>query len=210
MPLGFLEHHGEELGDELGEELYTLETIRGTQRFYNVDSVVVERPLLEMVSELEFELEEVDRELIIAELRQEVEELEITSTTSYFGAKELARAARLIELARVLGEDELKTEVLGQLKESLVEWFSYDESKENQYFEWDKERGGIIARQEAFGSQDYNDHHFHYGYFLYAAAVVAEEDSEFLDDYERFVDIIAYDIANLDRGLRGLPVRADF
>ena len=66
-------------------------------------------------------------------------------------------------------------------------------------------RAGIIARKEAFGSEDYNDHHFHYGYFLYAASVVAEEDETFLSDYQRFVDILAYDIANVDRDYEAFP-----
>ena len=204
LPLGFLEHHL--AGDTITEApLFTLETIRGVQSFYQTDSREITLPLREMVNELEFDIPEARKELILTTLRAEIDELEINSTTSYFGAKELARAARLLELARVLEQPDLVSEVQTQLQASLEEWFSYDETKQNQYFEWDKVRGGLIARKEAFGSQDYNDHHFHYGYFLYAASVVAEEDPEFLKNYREFIDLIAYDIANVDRDYEAFP-----
>ena len=36
--------------------------------------------------------------------------------------------------------------------------------------------GGSWAGPAAFGSEEFNDHHFHYGYFLAAAALLAEGD----------------------------------
>lgn len=47
-----------------------------------------------------------------------------------------------------------------------------------------------------FGNGYYNDHHFHYGYHIYAAAVVAEHDQEWGRRYFERVMLYVRDIAN--------------
>ncbi len=40
-------------------------------------------------------------------------------------------------------------------------------------FVYDEQGKGIVGLTPSFGSDEYNDHHFHYGYFLYAAGILA-------------------------------------
>lgn len=48
-----------------------------------------------------------------------------------------------------------------------------------------------------FGNTLYNDHHFHYGYFVYAAAVIGHLDPSWLTPANRaYVDTLARDFAN--------------
>jgi hypothetical protein len=50
-----------------------------------------------------------------------------------------------------------------------------------------------------FGQGFYNDHHFHFGYFLYAFAVIAELDAEWIyinHNYLSTILLYARDIAN--------------
>ncbi len=42
----------------------------------------------------------------------------------------------------------------------------------------------------------YNDHHFHYGYVLYAAAVLGRASPDFLSQYSSYIDAIYYDVAH--------------
>ena len=39
------------------------------------------------------------------------------------------------------------------------------------------------------------DHHFHYGYLLYASAILAKYDAHFLRDYAPYVDSLLFDVA---------------
>jgi endoglucanase Acf2 len=48
----------------------------------------------------------------------------------------------------------------------------------------------------SFGSDEMNDHHFHYGYLIYAAAVVAADDPALADKIAPVVDLVVADIAS--------------
>ncbi len=63
-------------------------------------------------------------------------------------------------------------------------------------FWYDAAWGTMIGFPAGFGSNTYlNDHHFHYGYFLRAAAVLGAADSAWRDAYRPFVELLARDLA---------------
>lgn len=63
-------------------------------------------------------------------------------------------------------------------------------------FWYDAAWGSMIGYPAGFGSNTYlNDHHFHYGYFLRAAAVLASADSAWRDTYRPYVELLARDLA---------------
>lgn len=74
---------------------------------------------------------------------------------------------------------------------------------------FDSKYRGIISSKsydsydQDFGSARYNDHHFHYGYYLYAAAVIARKNPSFLtnngNQYLNRITDLARDIANPSR-----------
>jgi endoglucanase Acf2 len=55
---------------------------------------------------------------------------------------------------------------------------------------------GLLNMNEDFGNGWYNDHHFHYGYVLYASAILGRLNSTFVDEYGTHVDSILYDVAH--------------
>lgn len=42
----------------------------------------------------------------------------------------------------------------------------------------------------------YNDHHFHYGYVLYASAILGKKNPKFVSQYGSYVDSLFYDVAH--------------
>jgi endo-1,3(4)-beta-glucanase len=68
---------------------------------------------------------------------------------------------------------------------------------------YDNLYGGMISSlsyengyYDDFGNALYNDHHFHYGYFLYTAAAIARKDAGWATAYKEKVLALARDIAN--------------
>ena len=47
-----------------------------------------------------------------------------------------------------------------------------------------------------FGNSYYNDHHFHYGYFIYAAAVIGYLDPAWVQPNKGYVNMLVRDVAN--------------
>ena len=125
---------------------------------------------------------------------------------SYFGGKEMGRLAVLAEVAQSTGDD-ARQQALDRLCTLLVDLLTYGGPTDTSFLGYDDRWGGIIASPAEFGSQDYNDHHFHYGYVLYAAAVLGAADPSFVTDYGPTVDLLVRDVAGTDaaEGDGGLP-----
>ncbi len=120
---------------------------------------------------------------------------------SYFGPKELGRLATTFELAQTAGVD--RTDLLSILTEEVTDRITYSGPTDPFWLAYDSKWGGVIAMPAEFGSQDYNDHHFHYGYLIQAAVTVAEHDPEFVEEYGHLVDLLIADV--LGDSETGLP-----
>ncbi|AGZ41041.1 endo-1,3(4)-beta-glucanase [Actinoplanes friuliensis DSM 7358] len=114
---------------------------------------------------------------------------------SYFGLKELGRLASIAEVAGAVGADTQRKTALDRLRPQLIDWLTYSGPADGRYFGYDKVWGGLIAVPAEFGAQDYNDHHFQYGYLVRAAAVLATADPGFARDYGDVVDLVVDDYA---------------
>jgi endo-1,3(4)-beta-glucanase len=129
---------------------------------------------------------------------------------SYFGLKELGRLAVVAEVANRVGARAEQQQALARLKPLLTDWLTYTGPGDGRYFGYDSTWGGLTAYPAEFGSSDYNDHHFQYGYLVYAAAVLAEADPAFGREHGAAVDLVVRDFAGAGTGLGGTAGLAPF
>lgn len=61
-----------------------------------------------------------------------------------------------------------------------------------------------------FGNTYYNDHHFHFGYFVYAAAVIGYLDPTWVDGHKDYVNTLVRDYANPSSADPYFPVYRNF
>jgi len=117
----------------------------------------------------------------------------------YGGGKELGAMARLILIAEEISEDEIATKLRTKLAAKIDEWLGGDVADPLMY---EPTYGGLVSkngladRGADFGNGWYNDHHFHYGYFLYAAATVGKSDPSWLQKRAPALMHLVRDIAN--------------
>jgi endoglucanase Acf2 len=123
---------------------------------------------------------------------------------SYFGLKELGRLATIAQVAQGVGADAQRQQALDRLRPMLVDWLTHTGDKDARYFAYDKKWGGLVAVPAEFGSNDYNDHHFQYGYLVRAAATLAASDRDFLRDYGGAVNLIVREYSG-GAGAPGFP-----
>ncbi|CAI9109980.1 OLC1v1009929C1 [Oldenlandia corymbosa var. corymbosa] len=128
-------------------------------------------------------VKEESQEEIIAALVKDVEALSttpITTTSSYFYGKLVARAARLALIAEEVSYPDVIPAIRKFLKDSIEPWL--DGTLGANGFLYDSKWGGIVTKQGSldsgadFGFGLYNDHHYHLGYFTYAISVLAKID----------------------------------
>jgi endoglucanase Acf2 len=90
--------------------------------------------------------------------------------------KDLGKYAQLAQIAEVAGNTAKRDQIVTCLKTSLQNWFTADGNPQFYYYKpWNR----LIGYPAAFYSDTrMTDHHFHYGYYLRAAACVAQWDPE--------------------------------
>jgi len=135
---------------------------------------------------------------VASALTADVKGLSALPSDSYFGGKALYRIANLLTIAEGLGDAGAAETLRIVLWDALREWGDAERCAEDEArcFVYDPGVRGIVGVTPAFGSEDFNDHHFHYGYLLYAAAVAAAEDPELATDIGPVFDQVAADIAS--------------
>ncbi|MCB2412986.1 1,3-beta-glucanase [Demequina sp. TTPB684] len=117
---------------------------------------------------------------------------------SYFGSKALYRLANLVQVADALGETALGDRLAAELAEQLRMWGDPDGCavRDQKCLVYDPVMRGVVGLAPSFGSEEFNDHHFHYGYLLYAAAVAGARDASLAEDIGPAFDLLADDIAS--------------
>ncbi|MEA3211643.1 MAG: hypothetical protein QOE70_4700 [Chthoniobacter sp.] len=136
---------------------------------------------------------------------------------TYWLGKQLGKWATLLPIAEQLGDKTAAAELTRRIKASLENFFTATDAKGapkkagDGVFYYDKNWGTLIGYPASFGSDtELNDHHFHYGYFIRAAAEIAQRDPAWAKDWGGMVNLLIRDIASADRQDPMLPFLRNF
>ena len=132
-------------------------------------------------------------------------------TSAYWQGKGLTRTTALMAVAEQQGDLEGRDQLLALAKERMEFWFSGKGAR--SYFHYDKGLGTVSGYpDEFFTVEQINDHHFHYGYWIRAAAEIALRDPAWAakDRWGGMVDLLVADIATARRGDSDFPFLRNF
>ena len=118
---------------------------------------------------------------------------------AYFYGKQIAKLGRLALIADELGKSAIASALREKMKATLDPWLTGQNEDPLRYDPvWGGvcTAGGLADKGAEFGQGYYNDHHFHYGYFLYAAAALGKGDAAWLASRREAITALARDIAN--------------
>ncbi|KAF7130448.1 hypothetical protein RHSIM_Rhsim10G0064700 [Rhododendron simsii] len=127
----------------------------------------------------------------------------ISTDSSYFYGKLVARAARLGLIAEELSYVDVMPSIQKYLKNTIEPWL--DGTFGPNGFLYDAKWGGIVTKLGSldsgadFGFGLYNDHNYHLGYFLYGIAVLAKIDPAWGRKYRPQAFSLLADFMNLER-----------
>lgn len=134
---------------------------------------------------------------IVRQLQSDAAAQDPLPSDTYFGGKALYRLANLLTIARQLGRDAVADTVRARLSSALLEWAQPTrcDTAAARCFVYDPVMHGVVGLTASFGSDQFNDHHFHYGYFLYAAGVLARDDPSSVARLAPVMNLLAADLA---------------
>ncbi|NDW10778.1 glycosyl hydrolase [Dysgonomonas sp. 520] len=116
-------------------------------------------------------------------------------------AKGLGENSTLMLMAKSLGHSGFD-QIKNNLKNEFVDWYTFDESERNakqRFFAQYPNFGAMIGFPPGYGSQGFNDVHFHNGYFAVGTARLMMVDKEFKRDYAGMAKLVARNYANWER-----------
>jgi endo-1,3(4)-beta-glucanase len=133
----------------------------------------------------------------------------------YYAGKTLARLATILWVLKEVVNNPNWASGLEKLKSELAR---YVENRQNYPLFYDDSWKGLVSNAgfndpgADFGNTYYNDHHFHYGYFVYAAAVVGSLEPGWLNqgDNKKWVNSLVKDFAESDYNGRDYPFSRSF
>ncbi|GFG10203.1 putative endo-1,3(4)-beta-glucanase 2 [Aspergillus udagawae] len=120
----------------------------------------------------------------------------------YFSGKALSKFATLVYTVDKLGGNStLAAEGLARLKNSFARFI---DNKQQFPLVYDNVWKGVVSSASYasgdvgadFGNTLYNDHHFHYGYFIHAAAIIGSMDPQWLLTSKDWVNMLVRDAGN--------------
>ncbi|CAJ2504847.1 Uu.00g122410.m01.CDS01 [Anthostomella pinea] len=152
----------------------------------------------------------------VKELSQNVDQ-QSNQNSMYFSGKALAKFTMLCYTANdLLKNPKLAQSGLTNLKAAFTRFIT---NKQQYPLYYESAWGGIVssATYETgnngadFGNTFYNDHHFHYGYFIYAAAIIGYLDASWLTkENVDYINTMVRDIANPSNTDKYFPVSRNF
>ncbi|KKZ63595.1 endo-1,3(4)-beta-glucanase [[Emmonsia] crescens] len=120
----------------------------------------------------------------------------------YFSGKALGKFAMLVYAVRELAQDApLSESSFGTLKEAFAKFV---DNKQQFPLVYDNVWKGVVSSGTYetgdpgldFGNTFYNDHHFHYGYFILSAAIIGSLDPSWVDANKAWVNTLVRDAGN--------------
>ncbi len=135
------------------------------------------------------------------------------ASDTYWTGKALGRLALLVPIADQLGKTAARDRLLTAIRGRLADWLTASPGEAQRLFQYDATWDTLIGYPASYGADtELNDHHFHYGYFVLAAAIVARYDPGWVSSgrYGGMVELLVKDAANWSRSDTRFPFLRHF
>ncbi|OJV56855.1 MAG: 1,3-beta-glucanase [Cellulomonas sp. 73-145] len=134
---------------------------------------------------------------IATQVRADVASTGAFASDTYFGGKNLYRAATLVVLGEQVGAKDAVADLRTRTEKAIQEWADPKgcTTRDARCFVYDDSVRSVIGKTPSFGSDQLNDHHFHYGYLLSAAGLLAKGDPGLAATLRPVLDLVGQDIA---------------
>ncbi|MET0403690.1 MAG: glycosyl hydrolase, partial [Cystobacter sp.] len=119
---------------------------------------------------------------------------------AYWQGKSLHPLAMGALAADEIGDTVSRDLFLSRIRTILTEWYTYTPGEKDYFFYYNPDWGTTYYRVSEFGANTgITDHHFTYGYYVFASAVLATYDPNFRTQFGPMVEHLIRDYANPSR-----------
>lgn len=134
-----------------------------------------------------------------------------TWTDSYNEGQSMNRLIQTARIAEQIGDTAALNSLLKTVKERLEDWLSYQSGEVAFLFYYNQTWDALIGYPAGHGQDvNINDHHFHWGYFIHAAAFMEQYEPGWAANWGPMINMLVRDAASSNRQDSHFPYLRNF
>ena len=134
-----------------------------------------------------------------------------TWTDSYNEGQMMNRMIQTARIADQMGNKEKLDKMVATIKERLENWLSYQSGEVAFLFYYNNSWSTLLGYPAGHGQDsNINDHHFHWGYFIHAAAFVEQFKPGWANKWGGMINLLIRDAASTNRNDSMFPFLRNF
>jgi len=123
---------------------------------------------------------------------------------TYWGGKDIMRYGQYLAIAAQTRNPAFAA-LKKRLRGAMEDWFTYTPGEKEHYFARYDRWKALIGFNDSYGSFQFTDNHFHYGYFTATSALLGIFDPDFVSRYRPMMEMVAKQYANWDPKDKNFP-----
>jgi endo-1,3(4)-beta-glucanase len=132
-------------------------------------------------------------------------------TDSYNEGQMMNRMIQTARIADQMGDTEALNKMIATIKERLEDWLTYQSGEVAFLFYYNNDWSALLGYPGGHMQDDnINDHHFHWGYFIHAAAFMEQFEPGWANQWGDMVNLLVRDAASTDRNDTLFPFLRNF
>lgn len=193
---------------------YSYGSVRGEMKTLEGNSFTVENTFRGILPTLPY-LANYSEGFSPSELNTKIEQLEndglATWTDSYNEGQVMNRLIQAARIADLTGDTVAVNKIRATIKARLEDWLTAEASEVAFLFYYNSTWSTLIGYPAGHGQDgNINDHHFHWGYFIHAAAFMEQFEPGWADQWGAMVNLLVRDAAAYDRNDDTFPFLRNF
>ncbi len=215
MLLGLLPHQWANLSATSAQpNNYSYTTVRGELKTLAGNTFTVENTYSGILPTLPY-LANYSEGFSPSELDKKVSQIEndglATWTDSYNEGQVMNRLIQTARIADQTGNLEARNKMIATVKERLEDWLKAEAGEVAFLFYYNSNWSAMIGYPAGHGQDgNLNDHHFHWGYFIHAAAFMEQYEPGWAAQWGDMINLLIRDAASPDRNDAKFPFLRNF
>lgn len=213
--MGLLPHQWGYLADDSPKPMGdSYGSVRGEIKTLDGNSFTVEHNYYGILPTLPY-VDEGSQSFDATKLAQKVTALEneelATWTDSYNEGQVMNRLMQTARIADLQGYTQARDKMVATVKERLEDWLSYESGEIAFLFYYNETWTAMLGYPAGHGQDgNLNDHHFHWGYFIHAAAFMEQFEPGWADKWGDMINLLIRDAASPNRNDDTFPFLRNF
>ena len=215
MLLGLLPHHWNNLASSSPiPTKYTYSSVRGAMKTMKGNTFSVENTFKGILPTLPY-LSNYSTGFNPADLDAKIASIENDGlsdwTDSYNEGQVMNRLIQTARIADQMGNTVARNKMIATVKQRLENWLSHQSGEKAFLFYYNNTWSALLGYPSGHGQDtNLNDHHFHWGYFIHAAAFMEQFEPGWASQWGEMINLLVRDAASSDRNDTQFPFLRNF